>query len=119
VEDEEARVAAVVFHEMTGESTNPEEMKADAAVAASGGRDLEAMLRDVAPHLNDTGRSMAVKAALLVALADGDFAQEEQHLVHGIARAVGLDDEGFRAVVAEVSAAQEAGRDTEEHTPES
>ncbi len=109
VEDEEARAAAAILEQMTGEATTPEAVKADAAVAASGGRDLEAMLRDLAPHLNDPGRAMAVRAALLVALADGDFAKEEQHLVHGIARAVGLDDDGFRAVVAEVSAADSHG----------
>ena len=110
VEDDEAQAAAEIFQQMTGQPTTAEAMKADAAVAASGGQDLDATLRNVGPHLNDAGRAMVVKAALVVALADGAFAQEEQQLVHGIARSIGLDDEGFRAVVAEVTAAEEAAQ---------
>lgn len=105
VDDEEVAVAADVFQQITGQPMTPDGIRADAAVAASGGADLNAALTGLAPHLSEDGRSTVVKAALMVALADGDFAPEEQTLVHGIARAVGLSDEGFRAVVAELSSA--------------
>ncbi len=52
---------------------------------------------------------MVVKAALMIALADDEFAREEQELVHGIARAIGLSDAEFSAVLSEVKESQEAG----------
>lgn len=102
VEDSEVETISRVYHEMTGLQLSAEEVRADAAMA--GGTDLNGKLGEIGPHLNDEGRLSVVRAALRVALADGSFDQEEQHLVHGIARAVGLEDEQLRQVIAEVSA---------------
>lgn len=113
VSEEECHAAAEILHEMTGEQVTPESLRADAAVARSGGADLSASLAEIGPHLKPEGKAMVAKAALLVALADGEFAQEERDLVHGIARAIGLSDDEFGAVVSEVKRQAEAGEQRE------
>ena len=107
IEDAEIEAAVNIYTEMTGLVVTPEQMRADAALAQSGGVELEAALATVGPHLNVNGRGMVVKAALLVALADGDFAPQEQQLVHGISRVIGLTDDEFRQVLADVMQAHD------------
>ncbi|MEM7416685.1 MAG: TerB family tellurite resistance protein [Gemmatimonadota bacterium] len=102
VEDSEVETISSIYMEMTGLQLTAEEVRADAAMAGS--TDLNEKLAEIGPHLNDDGRRSVVQAALRVALADGSFGQEEQHLVHGIARAVGLEDGQLRELIAEVSA---------------
>lgn len=114
VADEECHAAAVIIYEMTDTEVAPDAIRADAALARDGGTDLDATLAELAPHLKPEGRAMVVKAALMIALADGDFAREEQELVHGIARAVGLSDAEFSAVLSEVKESQEAEAQAQE-----
>ena len=103
VEDEEVATISSIYEELTGLALSAEEVRADAAMVASGSTDLNAVLSEIGPHLNDDGRVSVVKAALRVALADGSFDPEEQHLVHGIARSIELGDDELRRIIAEVS----------------
>ena len=113
VEDDEVVATAAIFQQITGQEISQDEIRADAAVAQSGGSDLMATLTELGPHLNEDGRASVVKAAVMVALADGQFAKEEQHLVHGIARAIGMTDDDFSALLRELTTAQTTAR-TEE-----
>lgn len=108
IADEECHAAAVIIYEMTGAEVAPEAIRADATVARDEGSNLNKTLAELAPHLKPEGKAMVVKAALMIALADGEFAREEQELVHGIARAVGLGEAEFRAVLEEMKESQKA-----------
>lgn len=103
VEDEEVATISSIYEELTGLVLSAEEVRADAAMVASGTTDLNAVLSEIGPLLNDDGRVSVVKAALRVALADGTFDPEEQHLVHGIARSIELGDVELRRIIAEVT----------------
>ena len=84
-------------------------MRSASAVVQSSGTNLMGALEDVAPHLNDNGRQTVVKAAIMVAMADGVVGEEERTLIQGIATAVGMSGEELQSTLAHVvSAAQGA-----------
>ena len=107
VGEAELETAANIFRQVTGEIVSPEQIRADADVVLSGSRRLEDALGDVGPHLNVNGRGVVVQAALLVALADGNFGPGEQELLQDMSRAIGLTDEEFRAAIGEVMQAHD------------
>jgi tellurite resistance protein len=101
VTQDEVAMAAIIMQRLTGKAITTERIRAEATLFTDSDGDMLDKLNELGEYLNHQGRMMVVRAALLVAVADGDFAPEEQQLVQKIARAVGLSDEAFKLLVEE------------------
>ncbi len=101
VGDDEVSTIAAVYQQLTGVELPEDAIRAEAAVAQSGGVDLLASLTALSPHLNDEGKEIVVKAALMVALADGAVAEEEKNLIGEISAAVGMSETHLQGTIAQ------------------
>ena len=101
IDDEELATIAAVYQQLTGAEISEEAIRAEAVVAESGVRDLLVALGELSPHLNDQGKEMVVKAAIMVAVADGRVTDEERLLVTEIATAVGMSESQLSGTLAE------------------
>ena len=63
-------------------------------------------LQAMGPYLNEHGREMVLKAAIMVADADGTIQHEEQELLTKIAEAIGMSPAHFRGILAEMKEGQ-------------
>ena len=93
---EEMQVVRGVYARLTGLELSEEDLKREVALTASAGRDLSAMLGELAPYLNNEGKALVVRAAFMVASADGVLAAEEKQLLGEIAAQLGMTDAEFR-----------------------
>jgi tellurite resistance protein len=103
VDPGEVHTVSVIYQELTGVAVSEDVIRAKATLAQSQGKDLQAALTDLAPHLSDEGKSTVLKAAVKVAIADGDFETAEQSLLTEIASALGMSEDQMRATVAELT----------------
>lgn len=100
VDEEEVRTVTEVYREMTGVELSADVIRAKATLAQSRGKDLNAELAELAPHLSDEGKATALRAAVKVAVADGEFEAAEQAVLSGVAEALGMTPEQMRETVA-------------------
>jgi len=105
IDDEEVGTVCGIYQQITGEDVSPDVIRAKATIAQSQGRDLQAALADLAPHLTDQAKSAVLKAAVAVAIADGDFGDDEKALISGIADALGLTEDQLRSTLTELTQA--------------
>lgn len=91
--EQELRVVREVAASITGTELSEADLRREIALAESGQKDVSRMLVELAPHLTHEGKALVVKAAFLVAAADGRFRDEEKALLSGIATSLGLTEE--------------------------
>lgn len=99
VDDEEVRTVCHLYEQITGEQVSEQVIAAKAALAQSQRRDLESELRELTPHLTDEAKGGALRAAVAVAAADGEFGGPEKALLSRIADALGLTEDELRSMV--------------------
>jgi uncharacterized tellurite resistance protein B-like protein len=92
------RVCAEVFQQELAEA----ELEEAIAEARAKGNGLGAWLRSLAPHLNDQGKELVIRAALAVATADGAIHERESTVIGTIAQALHVSQAHLRGLVAEV-----------------
>lgn len=102
VDDGEVHTVSEVYQELTGVPLAEEVVRAKATLAQSQGRDLQAALVELAPHLSDEGKAIVLKAAVKVAIADGEFEASEKVLLSEISNALGMSEDQMRATVSEL-----------------
>jgi tellurite resistance protein len=90
VDDEEIETIRRVFGRIAKREISEEEVSDEIVKAMQQGGTVGQYLGGVVGRLNDAGKEMVVKAAFLVAAADGDFAESEQALLGEIGRALHL-----------------------------
>lgn len=105
VTDEEVATIATVYRHMTGKDLSQNVIRAQAEAVQSQREDLLRSLMELAPHLDETGKELVVKAALMVAMADGEVDPEEQTLITTIAGTLELSDSQLQNVIGELMAA--------------
>lgn len=103
IDDAEVRRITEIHRELTGAEVSEEVVRAKAALALEGGRDLRAALEELAPHLSDEAKTTALKSALMVAMADGALEASERALLEEIAGALGIGEAQLRETVAELA----------------
>ncbi len=105
VDEQEVHTVSEVYRQLTGTEVSADVIRAKATLAQSQGRDLQAALIELAPHLSDEGKGTVLKAAVMVAAADGEFEASEQALISEIANALGMSEDQVRDTVAELTQA--------------
>ena len=112
IEDAEKAAIGDLFEKIVGIDLAPQDLNAEIRRAIARGPD--GLMFDIAAQrhtLDQEMRIMFLRAALLVAFSDGEFADAEQHGLARIAEALGVTDEQLRAMIEELSAAAAADSD--------
>jgi len=105
VDDAEVDASISVYREVTGSALDRAALLEDIMVAQSQPSDISASLKAISMNLNDEGKEMVLRAALLVALADGEFQQEEQIFLTSVGRDLGMSDAHITGVISHAQGA--------------
>ena len=88
-----------VFERLTGTPCPADTIRSEAKSAMGEQRSLTEVVGGVAPMLNEHGKEMVVRAAILVAGADGRFEAEETALLHAIGEQLELPESKVAAML--------------------
>lgn len=110
VEDAEIETARNIFRKVGGQELGDEELRAEIRTAEASPEQTLERLREIAAMLGDESKETIIKAALLVASADGQIDVEERELIQHIAAAINMSPAHMRGVLAEMHAADEASK---------
>ncbi len=102
VEDSEIEAIQSILGKLESRTVERAEIEAELAKAKSSSEDLAHYCKTMAGSLNDAGREMVVRAALLVATADGKFDDSERDALAKVATALNLSRAHFAGIVTEV-----------------
>jgi len=91
IDDEEIGAMVSISESLPGGDLTEEEARAEVAIAAEGSKEIIPYVIDIRDDLNDSGKVLLLRVALAVAMADGDFADEEKLLLLQIGEALGMD----------------------------
>lgn len=102
VDDQEIETIREVYQKLSGAPLSREEVEGEIHDAKGEGRTVVDYLSRLSGQLNAHGKEMVVKAALLVAAADGEFQPEEQDFVAQVGSALDMSSAHLRGIVDEV-----------------
>lgn len=105
IDDAEVQVISDVYLRLTGSALTDAEVRAEADRAAGAGQAAGADLRALAPTLNEHGKEMVIRAALLVAGADGTYQDEEWQLILSLREDLDMSTAHFNGVVESMASA--------------
>jgi tellurite resistance protein len=103
IDDDEVRVILEIYEKLAGVAMDEGDLQREVARAQSEGLDVAAALAPYRGTLNDAGKEMVLRAAFHVALADGDFADEERALIQRIAAALEVSPAHLSGVLQQLS----------------
>jgi tellurite resistance protein len=106
VDDEEIAVMRRIYGQLTDREISEQEVRAQIAEAEAEARNLGESLEELAPHLNDSGKEMVLKAAFLVAVADGEFHDEEKAMLATVGRSLGMSAAHIKGVFTSMQSEQ-------------
>lgn len=104
VEDSEIAAIQSILGKLENRTIERSEIDAELATAKASKEDLAQYCKSMAGTLNDAGREMVVRAALLVATADGKFDDTERDALAKLATTLNLPRAHFAGIVDEVLA---------------
>jgi tellurite resistance protein len=102
VEDSEIEAIQGILGKLENRTVERSEIESELAKAKSAPGDLSVYCKSMAGSLNDAGREMVVRAALLVATADGKFDDSERDALAKMATALNLSRAHYAGIVNEV-----------------
>ncbi len=103
VDPEEVAMIQRVYGQLVGREISAEEVHTEIAAAQADPRPVAQFLAgSMAGMLNDGGKQLVLKAAFMVAAADGDFADEEKALLADIGKALQMTAKEFNAAIDEL-----------------
>ncbi len=103
IDDAEVDEVSKIYQELTGIHLGVRAVHEEIANVKRGGGSLPNYLKHVQGRLNDEGKEAVIKAALMVALADGEFQQEEKDLLAQIGADLGMTKAHVNGVIADVT----------------
>lgn len=99
VEDEEVDVIRKIYSQLTDMDMSEDDVQDEIEEVQRLRLDVKSALAKCAGYLNEDGKTMVVKAAYLVAAADGVFQEEEKALLASIGRSLGMSSAQFKGVI--------------------
>jgi tellurite resistance protein len=102
---EESEIAAIqtIMGKLEDREVTRVEIDSEVTRARNESQDIQQYCRGMAGYLNDSGREMVVKAAILVAGADGKFDESERDALANIATALNMSRAHFSGIVREMT----------------
>jgi tellurite resistance protein len=99
IDDKEISMISSLYGKLAGAQLSEEEVRAEVAQVQQAGHTLTGYLHDVVGVLNDPGKELIVRAAFLVAAADGEFQDEEKQLLVEIGKALQMSGAHLNGVI--------------------
>lgn len=99
IKDEEVGMIKNVYQKITDSELSVEEIQKEVDELQAESMDFFEGLKRLEGSLNDHGKEMVVKAAMLVAVADSEFHQEERKLVESIGTSLGMTKSHLNGVI--------------------
>ncbi len=90
-----------IYAGLTRMELSPDEIRAESNAVCANRLDVERSLADCAPHLNENGKEIVLRAAIMVGIADGRFDDRKWELLERVARTVQMAPAHFRGVISE------------------
>lgn len=103
IDDSEIATMQDVYGRITGTTVEREVITKLIESANSEPATAQQIAADFGTRLNADGQELVMKAVLLIALSDGDFAQEEKDMANAIGKALGMSNAHMKGIFAEVS----------------
>ena len=88
-----------IYGQLTDSQMSDEDVRSEIDQVQREGQDLAASLTQYAGYLNDGGKEMVVKAAFLVAAADGEVQDEERELLATVGDSLGMSAPHLKGVI--------------------
>ena len=88
-----------IYLKVTRKNIDSEELAQDIARVKNSTESMSKSLIRLQGNLNDEGKELVIQAAFYVAMADGDFQEEEQEFLAGIAMDLGMTPAHFQGVI--------------------
>lgn len=107
VDDAEVETIRQLYAQLSGTEMSHNEIHAEVESLQRSGADIEHALGDITHMLNEHGKELVVRAALMVAAADGTFDAGEQALIQQIAQVLQMSAAHINGIVASMAAAGE------------
>jgi len=102
IDDEEIGQIRKLYKQVAGVELGESEIRAEIREVEGQAQRMLDRLRELGGNLNEHGKELVIKAALLVAAADGEFQKEEQELLNQIAEAIRMSPAHLRGVMSTV-----------------
>jgi tellurite resistance protein len=99
IEDSEIEAIQMILGKLESREITRTEIESEIARAQKEATNIETYCRGMAGFLNDSGREMVVKAAILVAGADGKFDDKERDALASIATALNMSRAHFSGII--------------------
>jgi len=103
IDDNEIETMRDVYGRITGTNVEREVILKLIESAKSEQASAEKIAADFGTRLNADGQELVMKAILLIALSDGDFAQEEKDMANAIGKALGMSNAHMKGILAELT----------------
>lgn len=104
VDPAEVRRICDIYPRVTGAEITEDEVRGEAVRLSDVEADVPALMAPYQGLLNDEGREAVIKAALLVALADGEMDRSEARVLDQVAEALGMTSAHYEGVLTSVMA---------------
>lgn len=101
VEESELEVIARAYPKLTGETIERERIEKEVERLSGDGGDPLGAVRASAPFLNDMGKEAMIRAAMLVAGADGELDDAEMSFLDELAEGLEISPAHLRGILAE------------------
>lgn len=110
---EEAEVAAILanYSRVTRREITEDDVWAEVRRARQEGEEVVSYAQQIAPHLNESGKELVMKAAMMVMAADGAFHQQELELLRTLGAALDMTRAHVTGLMSELT------RPSKEHPP--
>ena len=102
VDDEEVQTIRDLYVKLTKTEISIDEVRAEISNAEQRQLSVTDTLAQISGALNDNGKEMVIKAAYLVAVADGEFQAEEKALIVDVGRSLGMTGAHLKGVVSDI-----------------
>jgi tellurite resistance protein len=103
IADEEVQTIKKIHEALTENQLTAGDIRDEVAVARREEESIVAYLQRIEPYVNNQGKELILKAAIHVAMADGDFDEEEVKLLLTITACLGLTAAHLKGVMAEMT----------------
>jgi tellurite resistance protein len=99
IDDSEIDTTLDIYHRITGNQIDKATLREEINLIEQNKGDFSSTLVNLQGCLNDEGKEMVIKAALYVALADGEFQEEEKVMLAQIGKNLGMTPAHVQGVV--------------------
>lgn len=99
VDDDEVERVIQVYKKIAGDTLSEEKVRSEIEQVKNENTSIEEYLKNLGGSLNDNGKELIIKAAFLIAAADGEFHEDEKLLLGRLASALDMTPAHFNGVI--------------------